>query len=181
MRLTGLSRDLCLLRGFPGGTGGKEPTCQCRRRKRRGFDPWVGKIPGGGHANLLQYSCLENSMDRGAWQATVQRVAQSRTRLKRLSMHACQFRRHKRRGFDPRVRDISPAKAWEDFRAGTLEPNMRRSCSDGFQLHKSCFCTKESSYWLQADLTTVFLGLLTATLSQISGCGGSGSSVEAPE
>ena len=31
--------------GFPGGTSGKEPTCQCRRRKRRGFDPWVGKIP----------------------------------------------------------------------------------------------------------------------------------------
>ena len=33
-----------LLRGFPGGTSGKEPTCQCRRRKRHGFDPWVGKI-----------------------------------------------------------------------------------------------------------------------------------------
>ena len=31
--------------GFPGGTIGTEPTCQCRRHKRRGFDPWVGKIP----------------------------------------------------------------------------------------------------------------------------------------
>ena len=31
--------------GFPGGTSGKESTCQCRRHKRRGFDPWVGKIP----------------------------------------------------------------------------------------------------------------------------------------
>ena len=31
--------------GFPGGTSGKEPTCQCRRRKRCRFDPWVGKIP----------------------------------------------------------------------------------------------------------------------------------------
>ena len=31
--------------GFPGGASGKEPTCQCRRPKRRGFDPWVGKIP----------------------------------------------------------------------------------------------------------------------------------------
>ena len=30
---------------FPGGTSGKEPTCQCKRHKRRGFDPWVGKIP----------------------------------------------------------------------------------------------------------------------------------------
>ena len=33
------------LGGFPGGTNGKKPTCQCRRHKRRGFDPWVGKIP----------------------------------------------------------------------------------------------------------------------------------------
>ena len=31
--------------GFPGGPSGKEPTCQCRRHKRCGFDPWVGKIP----------------------------------------------------------------------------------------------------------------------------------------
>ena len=31
--------------GFPGGTSGKEPTCQCRRCNRLGFDPWVGKIP----------------------------------------------------------------------------------------------------------------------------------------
>ena len=31
--------------GFPGGASGKEPACQCRRRKRRGFSPWVGKIP----------------------------------------------------------------------------------------------------------------------------------------
>ena len=31
--------------GFPGGTSGKEPSCQCKRPKRRGFDPWVGKIP----------------------------------------------------------------------------------------------------------------------------------------
>ena len=49
------------------------------------FDPWVGKIPGGGHNNPLQYSCLENPMDRGVWKATVDGVAKSRTRLKRLS------------------------------------------------------------------------------------------------
>ena len=44
----------------------KESTCQCRRHKRRWFDPWVGKTPGGGDGNPLQYSCLENPMDRGA-------------------------------------------------------------------------------------------------------------------
>ena len=44
-----------------------------------------GRSPGGGHGNPLRYSCLENPMERGAWQAIVQRVAESQTRLKRLS------------------------------------------------------------------------------------------------
>jgi len=52
-----------------------------------GSIPGLGNLPGGGHGNPLQYSCLENSMDRGAWQATVRGVAKSRTRLKQLSMH----------------------------------------------------------------------------------------------
>ena len=42
---------------------------------------------GEGHGNPFQYSCLENPMDRGAWQAVVHRVAKSQTRLKRLSTH----------------------------------------------------------------------------------------------
>jgi len=58
---------------------GKEPACQCRRHKRRKFDAWVRKIPGGGHGNPLQYSCLENPMARGAWLAMGHRVAESRT------------------------------------------------------------------------------------------------------
>ena len=41
----------------------------------------LGRSPGGGHANLLMYSCLENSMDRGAWQAMVHKVAKSQTHL----------------------------------------------------------------------------------------------------
>ena len=81
---------------FPGGTSGKEPTFQCMRLKKYWFDPWVRKIPwrmawlipgsgrslGGWHGHPLQYSCLENPTDRGAWQATVHRVAKSQTRLK---------------------------------------------------------------------------------------------------
>ena len=39
----------------------------------------LGRSPGGGHDNPLQYSCLENPMDRGAWMATVHKVAQSQT------------------------------------------------------------------------------------------------------
>ena len=44
---------------FPGGASDKESACQCRRHKRLGFHPWIGKIsPGGGNGNRLQYSCL---------------------------------------------------------------------------------------------------------------------------
>ena len=46
-----------------------------------GLIPGLGRSPGGGHGNLLQYSCLENPTDRGAWRATVHGVAESRTRL----------------------------------------------------------------------------------------------------
>ena len=53
-----------------------------------GSVPEMGRSPGGGHGNPLQYSCLENPMDRGAWWATVHRVAKSRTQLKQLSMHS---------------------------------------------------------------------------------------------
>ena len=53
-----------------------------------GSIPGLGRSPGGGHGNPHQYSCLENPMDRGAWQATVQWVKKSWTRLKRLSTHA---------------------------------------------------------------------------------------------
>ena len=67
---------------FPGGTGGKKLACQCRRHKRCRFDPWSGRSPGGGHDNSLQYSCLEDPMDRGAWRAVVHKVRKSRTQLK---------------------------------------------------------------------------------------------------
>ena len=50
---------------------------QCRRHERHGFNPCMGKIPGGGHGHLLQYSCLENSTNRGAWMDTVHVVAKS--------------------------------------------------------------------------------------------------------
>ena len=52
----------------------------CLQYRRPGFDLWVGKIPGGGHGRIPQYSCLENPMDRGVWQATVLGVAQSQAR-----------------------------------------------------------------------------------------------------
>ena len=61
-------------RTTPNDTWGKDPACNAGD-KRRGFDPWSGRSPGGGHGNPLKYSCLENPMDREAWWATVHRVA----------------------------------------------------------------------------------------------------------
>ena len=65
----------------------KNPPANAGDVRDTGSIPGSGRFPGGGHDNPLQYSCLENSTDRGAWQATVHGVAKSRTRLKRFSMH----------------------------------------------------------------------------------------------
>ena len=62
--------------GLPSWLSCKESTCQCRRCR---LDPWVRKIPGGGNGSLVQYFCLENLMDRGAWWATVKGVENSWT------------------------------------------------------------------------------------------------------
>ena len=67
---------LCVCR-LPRWQSGKEPTCQCGRHKRPGFDSWVGKISWRRNWQSTQYSCLENPADRGAWQATVHGIARS--------------------------------------------------------------------------------------------------------
>ena len=53
--------------------------------RRHRFDLWVGKIPEGGHGNPLQYSCLENSMDRGTWWVTLHRVEKSQLEMTELT------------------------------------------------------------------------------------------------
>ena len=63
---------------FPGGSGGKEPACNAGDL---GSIPGSGGSPGEGHLNSLQYSCLQNSIDRGACLATVPGVAKNRTQL----------------------------------------------------------------------------------------------------
>ena len=74
---------------FPGGSDGKEFVCN------KG-DPSLilgsGRSPGEGNGCSLQYPCLENLMDRGAWQATVRGVTKSGTRLKPLRTRACKQR-----------------------------------------------------------------------------------------
>ena len=62
--------------GFPGDTSGKEPACQWGDM---GLIPGMGRSPGEENSNLLQYSCLENPMERGTPRATVHRVTKSQT------------------------------------------------------------------------------------------------------
>ena len=64
--------------GFPGGLEGKASTCNVGDL---GSIPESGRSPGEGNGNPLQYSCLENPMDRGAWEAAVHEVTKSRTQL----------------------------------------------------------------------------------------------------
>ena len=78
--------DICTLLyiklGFPGGSDSKESACSARYP---GSIPGLGRSPGREHSNPHQYSFLENPMDRGAWWATVHRIARNRTQLKQLS------------------------------------------------------------------------------------------------
>ena len=62
--------------GFPGGTSGKNPSANAGDIRDADSIPGSGRYPGGGHGNPLQYSCLENPMDRGVCWATVHRVAE---------------------------------------------------------------------------------------------------------
>ena len=74
--------------GFPGGSDGKESACNAGDP---GLIPESGRSSGEGNGNSLQYSCLENSMDRGAGWAIVLGVTKSQTRLKRLSTRQHSF------------------------------------------------------------------------------------------
>ena len=64
--------------GFPGGSKDEASACNVGDP---GLIPGLGKSPGEGNGNPLQYSCLENPMNRGAWRAAVHGVAKSQTRL----------------------------------------------------------------------------------------------------
>ena len=75
---------------FPSGIGGiylhwQESTCQCMRRRHSGSIPGSGRSLEGGNGNSLQYSCLKNPMDRGAW---LQPIGSQRVGPKQLSMRA---------------------------------------------------------------------------------------------
>ena len=66
---------------FPFGSDGKEYVCMPANAGDLGLMPGSGRSPGEGSGSPLQYSCLENPMDRGVWQATVHEVPKSQIRL----------------------------------------------------------------------------------------------------
>ena len=70
---------LSVNKGYPGGSDSKESTCNAGDL---GSILGLGRSPGGGHGNPLQYSYLENPMDRGAWEVAVHGVTKSQTQLR---------------------------------------------------------------------------------------------------
>ena len=94
----------------PRWLSGNEPACQCRSYRRLRFIPGLGRSSGEGSRNPLQYSCSDNSRDRGAWRATVQGVTKSQTWL---SYWACNTHSEKA------VRQSTPFP----------RPGQRSSCS----------------------------------------------------
>ena len=74
---------------LPWWLSGKESACDTGATGDSVSTPGYGRSPGEGHDNPLQYACLENPMDRGAWRAMVHGIAQNRTWLKWLSMQGC--------------------------------------------------------------------------------------------
>ena len=72
----------------------KNPPASAGDARDMGLISGLGRCPGVGNGNALQYSCLENPTDRGAWWATVHGVAKSLTLLKQLSMHSCMHGRN---------------------------------------------------------------------------------------
>ena len=73
--------------GFPGGSVVKNPLANAGDKREVGWIPGLGRSPGAGNGNPLQYSCLANPMDRGARWVAVHRVTESDT--ERLGMHTC--------------------------------------------------------------------------------------------
>jgi len=79
-----------MILGLPRWLSGKESACNAGNARDVGSIPGSGRSPEGGNSNPLQYSCMENPMGRGAWQAIVHRIAKSRTRLNTHALSSVQ-------------------------------------------------------------------------------------------
>ena len=85
----------------------KNPPANAGDARHTGSIPGSGRSPGVGNGNPLQYTCVENSMDRGAWWAAVHGITKSWTRLKRLSSSSS-----KALGVKTKIEAMSQRKKW---------------------------------------------------------------------
>ena len=99
---------------FPGGSDGKESACSV---EDLGSISWLGRSPGGGHGNPLQYSCLENLKDRGAWRAVVHGVTKSCTGLKQLNTQMHIYQAYSK---CPTLRAAPKYRSTEEYTIGLL-------------------------------------------------------------
>ena len=143
-----------MVKNFPANAGDIRDTDS-------GSVPGSGRSPGGGQGNPLQYSCLENPIDRGAWRATVHRVTKSQTQLKCIHECICKYTNlHVGQNY----------KIWSDF----LDYFSQNFYSDAFCLILDChhhlrnesFNTFYSSkYYWWSVLTKMYSIFQTAPLS----------------
>ena len=116
----------------------KNPPANAGDVRDGGSVPGLGRLPGGRHDNPLQYSCLKNPMDRGAWSATFCGVRQSRTRPKWLSTHA---QTQNSSGQHSLQRELVPSRQWLSVYASILSsPFIHEllpsgSCGNWIELH----------------------------------------------
>ena len=99
--------------GFRDGSVVENPPSSSGDMRDVGLVPGSRRPPGEGHGNPLQYCCLENPIDRGAWQATVHRVMKSQIWLKWLSMHIGTWDRYFQQVIDSRMLTRMPGVGWQ--------------------------------------------------------------------
>ena len=113
----------------------KNPPANAGDVREGGLIPGLGRSPGGEHDNPLQFSCLERTIDRGAWRATNHRITKSWTQLKRLSMHARVYGKMQESG----LIEVIPLICTAASRASFLH------------LHTSNFLRAHCREWLQPE------------------------------
>ena len=167
--------------GFPGGADGKESSCSAGDL---GLVPGSGRSPGEGNGNPLQYSCLENPLDRGAWWATARGAVKSRTRLS-ASHTQCHFACYSSPSWFPirkmKVMAFTPAWNCCQDKHGFAETSEIQYMSWQLSLEKNSFLEVENSisdaFWLfkngeqfKARFSTHFsshIGLLPKAFPQL--------------
>ena len=113
--------------------------------RRHGFDPWVGKIPEGENSNPLQYSSLKNPTDRGAWRATIQRMAKSWTQLSNYAQH--------------KIVNFMLCEFYLNFKRYIKYSIFHNSVSSIFLVEGKCSCP----FWLEFVLNRFLLSIENET------------------